>query len=172
MATIKIAVFQSLPCLGWRLEVLRPILIVAFCNFKIKDLKYQWNSSPNATVILKFGDTPKSYIPTEKSDVICEFSLSLLPSHHHSFLKKSRKSWLRKPQVCLVTEPKFVTIMKMKECVNMTICVITLMVRNWNLSIPVEQKCPFFGTYKVHIFWEVRVLGTIKSLLHSVLEQI
>ena len=36
---------------------------MAVCNFEFKILKYQWNFRPNATVILKFDDTPNIYTP-------------------------------------------------------------------------------------------------------------
>ena len=36
------------------------ILLVAFWNFRLKVFKYQWTFRPHATVILRFGDTPKS----------------------------------------------------------------------------------------------------------------
>ena len=35
------------------------ILVLAFCDFKLKVLKYQWNFRPHVTVISKFGETPK-----------------------------------------------------------------------------------------------------------------
>ena len=34
------------------------ILVLAFWNFQLKVLKYQWNFWPHASVISKFGETP------------------------------------------------------------------------------------------------------------------
>ena len=61
-ATIKIEVFQSLPCLGWRSQTKQgrdwknSILLIAFSNFKLEVLKYQWNFRPHATQRAKFAE--------------------------------------------------------------------------------------------------------------------
>ena len=92
----KIEVLLYLPCLVVGLQPKQgrdwktSILLVAFSNFKLKVLKYQWNFRPHTTVILKFGDTPKVGIWYEEIKkiihIIFDWHKSLMYEFTHAYL--------------------------------------------------------------------------------------